>query len=136
MQWTDESNAGFCTKDSTPWLPVKGSCKSNNVRSQQGDESSILNTYKKLLALRKDTPVLRNGNLKLLDEPGIHNDLLVYGRYSEGGNALVVINFGRSGVRFYNPTACHKILLTVGMGEPNSAKEIEIKPNSGIVLGD
>ena len=136
MQWTDESNAGFCTEDSTPWLPVKGSCKSNNVRSQQGDEISILNTYKKLLALRKETPVLKNGNLKLLDEPGIHNDLLVYGRYSEGGNALVVINFGRFGVRFYNPTACDKILLAVGMGEPNSAKEIEIKPKSGIVLGD
>jgi len=136
MQWTDESNAGFCSDTTTPWLPVHESIKEINVKSQQDDENSILNTYKKLLALRKETPVLRNGNLKLLDDPGIHQDLLVFKRQSGIDNVLVIINFGRNVVRFKNSTCCGKVLLTVGMNEPGSIREIEVGSCAGLVLGE
>ena len=51
MQWTSEENAGF-TKG-TAWLKINPDYKEINVEDQENDPDSVLNYYRKLVALRK-----------------------------------------------------------------------------------
>lgn len=51
MQWTDGENAGFTT--GTPWLKVNSNYTDINVKNQEADAHSVLNYYRKLIALRK-----------------------------------------------------------------------------------
>ena len=51
MQWTSEKNAGF-TKG-TAWLKINPDYKEINVENQENDPDSVLNYYRKLVALRK-----------------------------------------------------------------------------------
>ncbi len=53
MQWNDEKNAGFSSCDAAGlYLPVDSSADAPNVRSQEEDPDSLLNTVKELIALR------------------------------------------------------------------------------------
>ena len=51
MQWTSGENAGF-TKG-TAWLKINPDYKEINVENQENDSDSVLNYYRKLVALRK-----------------------------------------------------------------------------------
>ena len=51
MQWSAAPNAGFTT--STPWFHVNPNYGTVNVEREEGDPDSILNFYRRCLALRK-----------------------------------------------------------------------------------
>ena len=51
MQWNTEKNAGFTT--GTPWLKVNDNYTEINMETQDTDPDSVLNYYRKLIALRK-----------------------------------------------------------------------------------
>lgn len=51
MQWSEEEEAGFTT--GKPWLFINPNYKEINVKAEEEDADSILNYYKKLIALRK-----------------------------------------------------------------------------------
>ncbi len=51
MQWNTQENAGFTT--GTPWLKVNDNYTEINVETQDTDPDSVLNYYRKLIALRK-----------------------------------------------------------------------------------
>lgn len=59
MQWDDSLSAGFTT--GTPWLPVNPNYKEVNAAAALADEDSIFYYYQKLIALRKQLPVLTEG---------------------------------------------------------------------------
>ena len=52
MQWSTAPNAGF-TKGK-PWLPVPPTYRKHNVAAERADPNSILNFYRRLLALPQD----------------------------------------------------------------------------------
>ena len=56
MQWNDERNCGFSIKK-TPYLPT-GKDDKKTVMYQENLDDSILNTVKKLIKIRKETPCL------------------------------------------------------------------------------
>jgi alpha-glucosidase len=62
MQWTSEANAGFTEEGIETWLPLSPLYKAENVRVEQKDAHSILNLYRKLLALRREAPALNRGS--------------------------------------------------------------------------
>jgi alpha-glucosidase len=66
MQWTPGPEAGFTTSDK-PWIKVPPSAKKDNVETEEEDPNSIFNAYKKLLALRKSEPALRDGSYQSVD---------------------------------------------------------------------
>lgn len=89
MQWTAGENAGFTT--GTPWLPVNENHTVINAEAALADPDSIFYYYKKLIALRKELPVFRDGRFTLLcpeDE-----QLFAYTRDTETEHLLVVCNF-------------------------------------------
>jgi alpha-glucosidase len=67
MQWQATKNAGFCPPDVRPWLRVNPNHVSVNVTTQDQDQDSILNLYRRLLQLRKDHDILRTGQLELFE---------------------------------------------------------------------
>lgn len=88
MQWSNALNAGFT--EGTPWLPIPSSYKTHNVVSELQDPGSILNFYKRLLALRRDNPAMRDGDsVDLLpNDPNV----LCYLRQVSNQAVLIALN--------------------------------------------
>jgi alpha-glucosidase len=88
MQWDDSPNAGFTR--GTPWLPVPPSYKTVNVADELKDPSSVLQVYRRLLALRHDNPALLDGDYVALNENDAN--VLSYLRRYKNEAVLVVLN--------------------------------------------
>lgn len=89
MQWDDSPNAGFTT--GTPWIDVNPNYPTINVARAMADPDSILHFYRRLIALRKESDVLRRGDFQLL--PCENRNLLAYRRSYQGRSITVVCNF-------------------------------------------
>ncbi len=99
MQWTAGENAGFTT--GTPWLPVNDNHSFINAEAALADPDSIFHYYQKLIALRKATPEIREGDFTLLcpeDE-----QVFAYIRSTARGQVLVVCNFSGRDAAFEVP---------------------------------
>ena len=88
MQWNTDTNAGFSA--AKPWLPVPASYKSHNVATESNDPNSVLNMYKKVLALRHSNEALIDGNYTALNEDD--PNVMSYVRSYKGKAVLVALN--------------------------------------------
>jgi len=88
MQWNSAPNAGFSKKD--PWLPVPPSYRTNNVATESKDPNSVLNLYKKVLALRHTNEELLEGSYTALNEDD--PNVMFYLRSYKGKAVLVALN--------------------------------------------
>lgn len=69
MVWDDSAQGGFTGGNVQPWLPVKPPQLQRNVAGQAGVDGSVLETYRALLAHRRDSPALRHGGTQFHDVP-------------------------------------------------------------------
>jgi alpha-glucosidase len=92
MQWSDAPNAGFT--NGTPWLPVPASYKTHNVATESKDPNSVLNFYKRLLALRHKNDALLEGSYTALNESDAN--VLSYLRKNQDHAVLVVLNMANT----------------------------------------
>jgi alpha-glucosidase len=89
MQWSAAAGAGFTRGE--PWLPVSPQAATTNVRAGQHDSQSVYRWYAKLLKLRHDDPVFRDGAYVPLESG--NKDVFAFARQtSSGRGALVVLN--------------------------------------------
>jgi alpha-amylase len=97
MPWSPESGAGFTI--GKPWIALNEDYTANNVAAQENDPDSLLHHYRKLIALRRETPALHGGNVKILET----GHPAVYAILRQAGNqtALVLINLGSQTIRHY-----------------------------------
>ena len=89
VQWDDSPNAGFT--DGDPWLPVNDDYHEVNVARERARSPSVLSYYRRLIALREETPALVSGTYDLHypdDE-----QLFVYTRTGTDRRVVVAINF-------------------------------------------
>lgn len=90
MQWDDTTNAGFTQGPST-WLPLNPNYPTINAKKEEEDPDSILNYYRKLIALRNADPILCYGDF----EPMVTNpDVLAFYRAYDGKMEFVLLNLG------------------------------------------
>ena len=76
MQWDGSKNSGF--SDGLPWLALNPDYPEKNVAAQAKDPDSLLNFYRRLIWLRKQTPALAAGDYdSLIKHP---RDFLAYRR--------------------------------------------------------
>ena len=88
MQWDESENAGF--SKAKPWLGVNRNYRYINCASQKDDPDSVLNFYKTLIALRKNTECLVYGEFI----PVFADDrLLIYQRKLNEEKYTVALNF-------------------------------------------
>ncbi len=90
MQWSDGENAGFTS--GKPWLGINGNYKRINAASQMGDPDSVLSFYKKMLALRAGSDVLKYGGFRLIRSS---KRLFIYERGKNGRTYRILLNFGK-----------------------------------------
>jgi glycosidase len=97
MQWSAEAGAGFTS--GKPWIALNSDYATKNVAVQENDPDSLLNHYRSLIALRRETPALRTGEVILLEtgSPAVYAIL----RQTENQTALVLINLGKQPVSQY-----------------------------------
>ncbi len=87
MQWSADKNGGFTS--GTPWLSVNGNYPKINVENQLRDEDSVLWFYRRLIAFRNESDVLKRGSFKELYRK---NGVYAYERQLNGEVLQVVIN--------------------------------------------
>jgi alpha-amylase len=87
MRWTSEEKGGFTT--GTPWYRFSTQNESTSVQAQDTDAGSLLNHYRKLIALRQARPQLRSGGYHPV-EAG--DTLLAFVRFKANAASLVIIN--------------------------------------------
>lgn len=94
FQWNDSNNAGF--SENTPWLKVNPDYKEVNAAAQEHDAYSVLNYFRKLVALRKANKTLIYGQYDLIDSenPAVYG----YTRKDKDGYFLVLLNFTKETV--------------------------------------
>ncbi|MDO4260056.1 MAG: alpha-glucosidase [Actinomycetaceae bacterium] len=70
MQWDEGEHASFSS--TTPFLPVNPDYKHINAAAQVGIEGSPFEFYRRIIELRKERPILTNGDFELLHEDHPH----------------------------------------------------------------
>ncbi len=99
VQWDDTENAGFTT--GTPWFYVNQNYKQINAAQQEADPDSILNFYRKAIALRKALPVVRHGVYK--EHFPMSSRQYVYSRRMAGQKLLVICSFSEKETKLRIP---------------------------------
>ena len=88
VQWSAGEGAGF--SPGKPWLGINGNYKTINYEAQRDDPGSVLNFYKRLIRLRKESPCLKYGTFDPLLAQG---SVMAYERALEDERYRVVLNF-------------------------------------------
>ena len=89
MQWSPEKYAGF--SESKPWLSVNPTYLEINAQAAAADSSSILYTYRQLIAMRKEHPVMVYGDYCPVMEE--YENVVAYTRAYEGEKWFMIFNF-------------------------------------------
>ncbi|PRY83158.1 glycoside hydrolase family 13 protein [Alkalibacterium olivapovliticus] len=92
MQWSNAPEAGFTT--GTPWFGTNPNYPDINVEQAVNDPDSIYHFYKKMIQMRKTTPVLIYGHYELIADE--HETVYAYLRAYEGVEYVVMVNMFNS----------------------------------------
>lgn len=119
MAWDDSENGGFST--GTPWLSLNPNFSDINVAQALADESSIFYTYKKLVHLRKEHPVMVWGDFELVETA---DEVFSYYRTLNDTRWLIVTNFSNEEQAFH---ATDEVIQTVIHNAEETVTSLENK---------
>lgn len=92
IAWTKEKpTRGFTS--GTPWLKMPSRAEEINLEADKSAYKSIIGFYKKILALRKSSDVIKYGNFKDLTQG---DDCFVFEREKNGEKIIVAVNFEKA----------------------------------------
>ncbi len=133
MQWSDTENAGFTT--GTPWLKVNEKYHAINVADQEKDPDSVLQYYRKLIALRKSEAYRELFTYgEFTQVYGKMDHIMAYTRTLDEKKVLVAANFGETKVALSVQQPVKQVLLF------NQPVEIEadhiILPGCGVLVAE
>ena len=131
MQWSGAENAGFGVEK--PWLPVAPDYRTRNSEIELGDPRSMLNLYRRLIALRKESVALRVGSY--LSHPSATDEVLMYRRESDEDTKTVVINLSDE----FQEVQIRSGTVLVSTADPDRNESFKaslaIAPREGVVVG-
>lgn len=138
MQWDETDEAGFTT--GVPWMPVNPNYKRINAAAQIGDEDSVYNYYRKLISLRKEYPIIVNGDFELVGEDD--TAVFAYLRHWKDQILWVACNFTDRMQKIVSPSSNHTeyrkwdVICTnySPSGDAFEKGQIELRPYEAVVL--
>ena len=101
MQWSAAPHGGFTT--GTPWIEANPNFATINVEASLGDDASIFAHYRRLIALRRELPIIVEGRYAPLLED--HPAVMAYTRTLGDQRLLVVGNFTATTVAIEVPAS-------------------------------
>lgn len=133
MQWSDEKNAGFT--EGEPWIKLADNYEKINAETERADETSVLSYYKKLIALRKSSKVVSEGDITFLEKE--NERVLAYKRDYEGSSIIVFNNLtaDETEVAADGAWAGYRKILGNYEGGGVIADVIRLRPYESVVLG-
>ena len=129
MQWSNAKTAGFSTGH--PWLAINPNYEKINVDAALEDENSIFYTYQKLIALRKENPIIVWGEFELLKDTA--EEVFAYIRSYKGENWLIVANFSANENQFSSSYEVKEEVIHNYSEVIDDVKEIVLKPYEAFV---
>jgi len=128
MQWDNTQGAGFT--EGRPWESVNSDFPTINVAAQTGDNTSLLEHYRKLIQLRNGNSALRIGKTYVAESNS--TKILSYLRASADETLLVLINIDDE------PLADYKLALSVGplTGQYNAASLLDSSTIQSLTAND
>ncbi|WP_213496094.1 glycoside hydrolase family 13 protein [Lactococcus formosensis] len=129
MQWSNAKTAGFSTGH--PWLAINPNYEKINVEAALEDENSIFYTYQKLIALRKENPIIVWGEFELLKDTA--EEVFAYIRSYKGENWLIVANFTANENQFSSSYEVKEEVIHNYPDAIDNVKEIVLKPYEAFV---
>lgn len=132
MQWNAGSYAGF--SEAEPWISSPENYSYINVEAEEQDADSILNYYKKLVALRKEYPVISDGSIEFLCRE--QDEVFAYRRAFEGQELLAVNNLTGTEVKLEEVFSCTGYRYLIGNYPQEKQAEFldSLKPYESVVL--
>lgn len=132
IQWNTGEYGGF--SDNTPWIKVNPNASQVNVELQEKDDSSCLNYFREMIALRKNNKALIYGRHDLLFPE--HPRLYAYTRSDEQQKFLVLLNFSDDSIRETLPQGIHPSALMISNVDvyPVEESQILLEPWQAAVL--
>jgi alpha-glucosidase len=127
MQWSEAVGGGFTDPDVTPWLPL-GDVTTHNVASQRSDPDSMLTLTRDMIALRRRTPDLRDGDYQSLDAPdGVW-------AWNRGAGVVVAVNMSDNEVTLVDVAGT--VALSTERRRDGEAipKDLRLAPWSAVVV--
>jgi len=108
VQWDNHNHAGFSTV--SPWIKLNPNYDQINVTNQENDPNSILNFYRKMVAIRKQFSTLVYGEYEVIQEE--HPAVFCYWRYDQENTFCVLINLSDQVQSFEITLNDFKILIS------------------------
>ena len=99
VQWSAEEYAGFSTVK--PWFHLNPNYKTVNAAQQETDPDSVLNFYRRAIALRKSLPVVTEGIYR--EHGKFSGSIYMYTREMKGQKLLVVCSFAERPIAVFPP---------------------------------
>jgi alpha-glucosidase len=131
MPWDGTSNAGF--SNAVPWLPLNADFRARNVEALQADPGSILNLYRRLIALRRRSPALQLGDWALASAA---DGVLAYERRAADERLLIALNLTSEPTSVRLPWQAERVLLSSrGAGGGLKPGRIDLGADEGVILG-
>lgn len=127
MQWDESENAGF--SKGKPWLTVNPTYKEINVERDKKNHDSIYYTYKRLIAMRKQHPVMVYGTYTPVMED-VEN-LVAYIRKDETETWFMLFNFQNTCQEYILPDYLRNGVKELLMGNYRESDEKILKPYEG-----
>lgn len=100
VQWSPDANGGFTT--GTPWLAVNPNHTEVNAAVQMMDPDSVFHHHRRLIALRREHPVLVHGTYLDLDPE--HPTVFAYTRTLDDIRVLVLLNMSSESLEYALPS--------------------------------
>jgi alpha-glucosidase len=132
MQWDGSAHAGFTT--GKPWLPLGQDYTSRNVEAENAEECSLLNLYRRLIALRRSESALAGRDYKTVQ---VSDDIFAYVRGHGKRRMIVAVNFSAHRQTCYVPEACGgRVLLSSQLDRTDeiASNPIRLAGNEGLIL--
>ena len=133
VQWNAGPQAGFSSNPQT-WIKINPNYTEINVESQLNDPDSVLNFYKKLLALRKKHDEMIFGQYIPIEIGG--ERLYCFIREHGGKRLFIAANFTKRGYRFTPPEIGFKkssILISNYPDSPETLEKCVLRPYETVV---
>lgn len=133
MQWSGAPGAGFTNPGVEPWLPLSDDAGTRNVEVLLSESGSLLNLYRRLLALRRQEPALQVGDYQTLPT---QRGVFAYLRSAGQSRLAVALNFTDEATQAFTVTGSGDVVLSTELDRsgPESLDRLMLRPHEGVII--